>query len=58
MAKKPRKTPEKIDPNKLKTRDYLMVVLISGATKAGTHRDLRREESKNACRRKVHTDEY
>jgi hypothetical protein len=41
----------KIDPNKLKTRDHLMVRLINGATKAGVQKDRRKEASKRACRK-------
>jgi hypothetical protein len=33
-----------------KTRDYNMVALINGATKAGVHRDNRKHANANACR--------
>jgi len=33
-----------------KTRDYAMVLLINGATKAGVHRDNRKHASATACR--------
>lgn len=35
-----------------KTRDYNMVALINGATKAGVFRDNRKHNNKTACRRK------
>jgi hypothetical protein len=57
MPRKPRKTPEKIDPNEFKTRDHLLVLLITGATKAGAHRDHRKEASRKACRKKVFANE-
>lgn len=41
----------KLDPNKLKTRDTLMVRLINGATKSGVQPDLKKQRSKEACRR-------
>lgn len=41
----------KLDPNKLRTRDTLMVRLINGATKAGVQPDLKKRKSKEACRR-------
>lgn len=34
----------------IKTRDYAMVLIINGATKAGIHRDNRKHLSKAACR--------
>lgn len=36
----------------IKTRDYSMVLLINGATKAGVHRDNRKHASATACRGK------
>ena len=41
---------KKLNPNKIKTRNYLMVALICGATKASVHRDERKEANKAACR--------
>lgn len=35
-----------------KTRDYNMVAIINGATKAGVFRDNRKHNNKTACRRK------
>jgi hypothetical protein len=40
-----------ITPGKLKTRDHLMVKVITGATKAGVHKDRRKEANKRACRK-------
>ena len=34
----------------IKTRDYSMVAIINGATKAGVHRDVRKQASLDACR--------
>ena len=36
--------------SRIKTRDYAMVLLINGATKAGVHRDNRKHSSANACK--------
>jgi hypothetical protein len=44
---------KKINPNELKTRDYLMIKLINGATKANVTKDKKKEASKSACRGKV-----
>ena len=48
---------KKINPNKLKTRDYLMLRVIAGATKAGVQKDQRKEASKKACRKPVKDEE-
>lgn len=48
----------KIDPNKVKTRDYLMVALINGATKSGVHKNRRREFLDRESRRIPRQDEY
>jgi len=42
--------PKTINPNKLKTRDVLLVKLINGATKANTTKDQRKERSRRECR--------
>lgn len=42
---------KKINPNKLKTRDYLMLKVIGGATKAGVEKDRRKEANKQASRK-------
>jgi hypothetical protein len=47
----------KLDPNKLKTRNQLMVALINGVTKSGVQKDQRKEADKKACRRKVRRDD-
>lgn len=36
----------------IKTRDYALVAIINGATKAGAHRDARKHASNTACRGK------
>ena len=36
--------------SRIKTRDYAMVLLINGATKAGVHRDNRKHAAANACK--------
>jgi hypothetical protein len=48
---------KKIDPNKLKTRDHLMVLVINGATKGGAHKDQKKEQDRKACRKKVRHEE-
>jgi hypothetical protein len=45
-------TMKKINPNKMKSRDWLLVLLIQGATKAAVHRDRKKEASKKKCRKK------
>jgi hypothetical protein len=40
----------KLDPNAVKTRDYFMLALIQGATKAGVQKDRRKEADRKACR--------
>lgn len=36
--------------SRIKTRDYAMVLLINGATKAGVHRDIKKHTNKYATR--------
>lgn len=40
-----------IDPNQLKTRDYLLVEIIKGATKAGVQKDRRKEANRTESRK-------
>jgi hypothetical protein len=42
-----------INPNLLDTRDPLMVQIINGVTKAGVHKDRKKEANRKACRIKV-----
>ena len=44
---------DKIDPNRIKVRDYNLVALINGAVKGGAFKDRRRENSRRACRGKI-----
>lgn len=37
-------------PRRIKTRDYNLLLIIGGATKAGIHRDARKHASQTACR--------
>lgn len=46
-----------IDPRTIRTRDPLMVAVINGATKAGVHRDRRKDENRRACRKAVRGEE-
>lgn len=46
MATKSKKKP-------IKTRDYNMVSIIKGATKAGVHKDQKKEANRTAAREKV-----
>jgi hypothetical protein len=41
-----------------KTRDWLLVKLINGATKSGVVVDKKKEESRNSCRRNQMTTKY
>lgn len=41
-----------IDPNRLPTRDMLMVRLINGCTKAAVHTDRKKQSNRKACRSK------
>jgi hypothetical protein len=43
----------KLDPNKIKVRDLNMVAIINGATKAGAHRNHKKEGARKECRRPV-----
>lgn len=52
-----KKPKTKIDPNKIKTRDRLMVALINGATKSSVKKDEKKEENKKRARKKVTEDE-
>ena len=45
--------PFKVNPRSIKSRDYLTVALISGATKAGVFRDNRKHTNKYAARGKT-----
>ncbi len=56
MPTKPKTAPTTIDPRAIRTRDHALVALINGATKAGAHRDRRREASRAACRGRVRAD--
>lgn len=53
MSKRTKKTPDTINPNRIKTRDPLMLRLIQGATKAGVTKNERREADKYRCRESV-----
>ena len=46
----------KVDPNKLKTRDPLLVRIIQGVTKSGVRPDRKKEAARRACRRPVKSD--
>jgi hypothetical protein len=43
--------------NLIKTRDHLMVKVINGVTKAGVHKDHKKEANKKTSRSKVKLDE-
>jgi hypothetical protein len=43
-------TKRTINPNTLKTRDPLMLLIIGGATKAGIRKDRRKEKNRKECR--------
>lgn len=46
----------KVNVNKIRVRDPLMVAIICGVTKAGTHRDRKKEANRKACRKGKHDD--
>lgn len=46
-----------IDPNDIKTRDYLILDIIRGVTKSGIQVDRKKQESKKACRKKINHNE-
>ena len=46
-----------IDPNEIKTRDYLLLDLINGVTKSGVHVDRKKEANRKACRKKLNNYE-
>ncbi len=54
--RKPKKTPKSINPNKVKTRDPNQLSIIQGATKAGVHKDLKKEANKMAAREPVRNE--
>jgi hypothetical protein len=47
-----------IDPNQIATRDWLIVELIMGVTKAGTFTDKRKETNRKHCRQRIHKEDY
>lgn len=50
------KTASQKSKKRIKTRDYLLVKLINGATKAGVQKDQKKESSKKKCRKKLTID--
>lgn len=57
MAKRPhRRSRDKINPNKLKTRDPMQLAIIKGATKANVQIDRKKRANKQAARRPVKRD--
>lgn len=57
MPKRPKTVPDKINPNRVQSRDHLLTRLINGATKSGYHRDKKREANKHECRKKLKVNE-
>lgn len=53
MARSKTLPPAKINPNKIKVRDPLLQKLILGATKAGAHKDRKKDADRKLARRKV-----
>ncbi len=45
-----------VRPNALRGRDYALLALLKGATKAGVHVDRRKEAARRACRNPVRED--
>ena len=50
--------PFTINPNDIKVRDELILAIIRGATKAGTHADKRKEANRKHCRQRIHKEDY
>jgi hypothetical protein len=46
----------KVDPREVRTRDWALVLLINGATKAGVQPDRRKEADRRACWGRVRSD--
>jgi uncharacterized protein with PIN domain len=49
--------PKKSKKSLIKTRDYNMVSIIKGATKAGIHKDQKKEANRTASRSRVEPEE-
>lgn len=41
---------KRIKQEDIRTRDYNMVAIINGVTKAGVHKDRKKEQNRKACR--------
>jgi len=41
---------DKINPNELPTRDWLLLLLINGATKSSVAKDQKKERNRQKCR--------
>lgn len=48
---------KKINPNKLKTRDYHLLKIIAGATKANVQTDRKKEANKKLARQKIRRED-
>jgi hypothetical protein len=46
-----KKANHSINPNDIKTRDYLIVAIITGTTKSGIYEDEKKKRNKESCRR-------
>jgi len=44
--------------NRIRTRDYNLLLIIGGATKAGSHRNHKKENDRYACREWENEDDY
>ena len=47
----------KINPNKLKLRNYYQLAIIKAGSKGGAHKDKKKEFSKQNCRKKPKKEE-
>ena len=45
-----------VDPRAIRTRDWALVAVINGVTKAGVQPDRRKEAARRACRGRVRAD--
>lgn len=48
---------QKTSKKTVKTRDYLLVLIICGATKSGAHKDQKKAANRKACRKPVREEE-
>lgn len=53
MTRKPKKVPDRVDPNKIKVRDPAQLAIIQGQVKAGVHKDKKKDKDKYKARKRI-----